>query len=129
MPMVHVYTNIISERLLHWVALVKKDYLTFPTEVQDEMGYADADKRRTKTRLALAVNELLKARKLKQREVAALLNVPQPKVSALKNYRLDHFSVEHLMKCLTALNQDVEIMIRPPPDIGEVGHISVFAVQ
>jgi UDP-glucose 6-dehydrogenase len=39
-----------------------------------------------------------------------LLNIPQPKVSALKNYRLDQFSVERLMEFLTALNQDVEII-------------------
>lgn len=77
------------------------------------MGYVDAAERQIKTRLALAVNELLKTRKLKQREIATLLGVPQPKVSALKNYRLDQFSVERLMEFLTALNQDLEIMIRP----------------
>jgi predicted XRE-type DNA-binding protein len=94
-----------------------------------DLGYADSAERQTKTRLALAVNELLKARKLKQREIATLLGVPQPKVSALKNYRLDQFSVERLMEFLTALNQDVEIMIRPRANTSETGHISVLAVQ
>jgi phage-related protein len=28
------------ERPLHWVASAKKDYLSFPAEVQSEMGYA-----------------------------------------------------------------------------------------
>jgi phage-related protein len=28
------------ERPLHWVGSAKKDYLTFPVEVQSEMGYA-----------------------------------------------------------------------------------------
>jgi phage-related protein len=28
------------EKPLHWVASSKKDYLSFPAEVQDEMGYA-----------------------------------------------------------------------------------------
>jgi predicted XRE-type DNA-binding protein len=79
-------------------------------------------------RLALAANELLKARKLKQREIGALLGVPQPKVSALKNYRLDQFSVERLMEFLTALNQDVEITIRPIANASETGHISVLAI-
>ena len=94
-----------------------------------DLGYPDAAERETKTRLALAVNELLKARKLKQREIALLLGVPQPKVSALTNYRLDQFSVERLMQFLTALNQDVEIMIRPRVRKGGVGHISVLAVS
>ena len=77
----------------------------------------------------MAVNELLTARKLKQREIALLLGVPQPKVSALKNYRLDQFSVERLLEFLTALNQDVEIMIRARLNTSEAGHISVLAVQ
>jgi predicted XRE-type DNA-binding protein len=94
-----------------------------------DLGYADAAERKIKTRLALAVNDLLKSRKLKQREIAALLSIPQPKVSALKNYRLDNFSVERLMEFLTSLDQDVEIMIRPRANPGEVGHISVLAVQ
>jgi predicted XRE-type DNA-binding protein len=62
------------------------------------LGYSDAAERQTKTRLALAVNELLKSRKLKRREIATLLNISQPKVSALKNYRIDQFSVECLIE-------------------------------
>ena len=94
-----------------------------------DLGYKDAAERQIKTRLALAVNELLKARKLKQREIALLLGVPQPKVSALKNYRLDQFSVERLMEFLTALNQDVEITIRARHNTSEAGHISVLVVE
>lgn len=96
--------------------------------VFEDLGFQDSAERQTKTRLALAVNELLKARKLKQREIAELLSIPQPKVSALKNFRLDQFSVERLMEFLTSLNQDVEIMIRPRSGAG-VGHIAVLAVQ
>lgn len=96
--------------------------------VFEDLGLPDAAERQTKTRLALAVNEVLKARKLKQREIAELLGIPQPKVSALKNYRLDQFSVERLMEFLTALNHDVEIMIRPRAEAG-TGHIAVLAVQ
>ena len=94
-----------------------------------DLDFQDAADRQVKTRLALAVNELLKVRKLKQREIADLLNIPQPKVSALKNYRLDQFSVERLMAFLTRLNQNVEIMIRPRPFASGTGHISVQAVQ
>lgn len=99
------------------------------TNVFADLGFPDAAERQTKTRLALAVNELLKARRLKQREVAALLHIPQPKVSALKNYRLDNFSVERLMEFLTVLDQDVEILIRPRTNTGRAGRIAVLAVQ
>ena len=67
------------------------------TNVFADLDYSDAAERQTKTRLALAVNELLKARKLKQREIGALLGVPQFKVSAMKSYRLEQFSVGRLM--------------------------------
>jgi predicted XRE-type DNA-binding protein len=99
------------------------------TNVFADLGFEDAAERQTKTRLALAVNELLKGRKLKQREIAELLGIPQPKVSALKNYRLDNFSVERLMEFLTALDQDVEIMIRPRSNPKKAAHISVLAFQ
>jgi predicted XRE-type DNA-binding protein len=98
------------------------------TNVFADLGFPDANERQTKTRLAMAVNELLKSRKLKQREIAQILAIPQPKVSALVNYRLDQFSVERLLEFLTALNQDVEIMIRASSDPKKAGRISVLAV-
>ena len=38
--MVRVPAGLSGERPLHWVASAKKDYLNFPAEVQDDMGYA-----------------------------------------------------------------------------------------
>ena len=68
------------------------------TNVFSDLGFVDAAERQTKTRLAMAVKSLLTSRKLKQREIAPLLGIPQPKVSALKNYRLVQFSIEELME-------------------------------
>ena len=92
-----------------------------------DLGLPDATERQAKTRLAMEINAILKARKLKQVEAAILLGVPQPKVSALVNYRLDGFSLEKLMAFLTALDQDVEILIRPAK-VGE-GQVKVHAVR
>lgn len=99
------------------------------TNVFNDLGYTDGAERQIKTRLALAVNELLHGRKLKQREIALLLHIPQPKVSALTNYRLDQFSVEKLMAFLTALNQDVEIVIRRRARSRKPGQITVLALS
>src|SRR5476651_2305869 len=38
--MSHVPPSLSREKPLHWVASAKKDYLSLPREVQDEMGYA-----------------------------------------------------------------------------------------
>ena len=78
-----------------------------------DLGLADAGERQTKTRLALALNRIIKDQALKQVDAARLLGVPQPKISALVNYRLDGFSVEKLMEFIVALGRDVEIIVRP----------------
>lgn len=78
-----------------------------------DLGLADAGERQTKTRLAVALNRIIKDQALKQVDVAHLIGVPQPKVSALVNYRLDGFSVEKLMDFIVALGRDVEIIVRP----------------
>src|SRR5260370_1195236 len=80
-----------------------------------DLGYADAEERQTKLRLAHAVNGVIARRRLNQAAAAEKLEINQPKVSALANYKLDGFSVERLMTFLTALDQDVEIVIKNKP--------------
>lgn len=73
-----------------------------------DIGLPDAPELDTKVRLAVKINELLAAQRLKQVTAAARLAVSQPQISAIKNYRLEGFSVERLMSFLLALGQDVE---------------------
>jgi predicted XRE-type DNA-binding protein len=49
---------------------------------------------------------------ISQTSAAWRLNVNQQKVSALSNCQLEGFSVERLMNFLTALDRDVDIIIR-----------------
>jgi predicted XRE-type DNA-binding protein len=77
-------------------------------------------------RLAVAINQILQGRKLSQ-AAARRLKVNQPKVSALSNYQLEGFSVERLMNFLTALDRDVEIVIRRRPGTRMGGRILVTA--
>ncbi|HEY3889880.1 MAG TPA: helix-turn-helix transcriptional regulator [Caulobacteraceae bacterium] len=92
-----------------------------------DLGYPDADERQTKLRLAHTINGLVARRRLNQATAAERLGINQPKVSALANYKLDGFSVERLMTFLTALDQDVEIIIRNKPRSRPIGRISVIA--
>ena len=92
-----------------------------------DLGFADADERQTKVRLAVAINDILLRSGLSQAKVAEQLGVNQPKVSALSKYRLEGFSVERLMRFLTALNQDVEIIIRNKPRTHRTGRVFVTA--
>ena len=92
-----------------------------------DLGFADAGERQTKVRLAMAINGVLQRRGLSQGKAAEMLGINQPKVSALSKYRLEGFSVERLMRFLTSLNQDVEIIIRDRIRIRRPGRIFVTA--
>ena len=92
-----------------------------------DLGFPDAAERHAKLRLAYALNQLLADRQLSQAEAAKVLGVNQPKVSALRNYKLAGFSVERLMNLLTALDQDIEIVIRKKPRSRKTARISVVA--
>jgi predicted XRE-type DNA-binding protein len=92
-----------------------------------DLGYPDADERQTKLRLAFAINTVITRRRLGQAAAADRLGVNQPKISALANYKLDGFSVERLMNFLTALDQDVEIVIRNKPRGRAAGRVMVVA--
>ena len=93
-----------------------------------DLDLPDAAELDTKVRLAVAINRLLSARRLTQAEAAAALSINQPKVSALKHYRLEGYSVERLMGFLTALGSDIEIRIRPSKRSPAPGRIRVEAV-
>ena len=90
-----------------------------------DLGYPDAEERQTKLRLTHAINGVIARRRLSQAAAAERLGVNQPKVSALAHYKLDGFSVERLMLFLTALDQDVEIVIKPKPRGRAPAHIRV----
>ena len=86
---------------------------TGTTNVLVDLGFADAEELSAKTILAKRLNEILAARRLSQSKAATLLGMPQPKVSAIRNYKLRGVSIERLMLALTALGQNVEITVRP----------------
>jgi predicted XRE-type DNA-binding protein len=93
-----------------------------------DLGFPDADERKTKVQLAVAIKREIDERGWSQAQAAEVLSINQPKVSALLRYRLDGFSVERLMNFLTALGHDVEIVIKPARNTRRIGRISVEAV-
>jgi predicted XRE-type DNA-binding protein len=97
--------------------------------VFSDLGFPDAVERQAKLHLAYALNQVLDGRRLSQADAAKVLGVTQPKVSALRHYKLTGYSVERLMNLLTALDQDVEIVIRRKPRSRKSARISVVAEQ
>lgn len=87
-----------------------------------DLKLPNAQEKQTKVRLASAINWIIQDLQLSQAAAARRLKINQPKISAVSNYRLEGFSVERLMNFLTALDRDVDIVIRRKPKSAGVGH-------
>lgn len=90
-----------------------------------DLGFAEPEEELTKAQLAYQIRHLIKRRRLTQVAAADLMGIDQPKVSALINGRLTNFSSGRLMRLLTALGQDVEIIVKPKPPRRKRGRIRV----
>lgn len=80
--------------------------------VYEDLGFSDSAERLAKAKLAMRIESVIEKRKLKQTEAAKILEINQPKISALMNGQLSGFSMERLIHFLNLLNQDVEITIK-----------------
>ena len=98
-----------------WLKAREKQVIDSSGNVFADMGLPDANELGTKVRLGAAINQIIARKRLGQAEVATLLGINQPKVSALQHYKLEGFSVERLMHFLVALGQDVEIVVKSRP--------------
>lgn len=105
----------------------KTDVVQSSGNVFADLGLTNAEEKQTKVRLAVAINHIIDSQRLSQIAAARRLNVSQPKISALSNYRLDGFSVERLMNFLTALDRDIEIVIHRKPRSRKTARILVTA--
>lgn len=93
-----------------------------------DLGFDEPEEEMTKAQLTREIHAVIKRRRLTQAAAAALMGIDQPKVSALLNGRLHNFSSGRLMRLLTALGQDVEIVIRAKARGRRFGAIRVSQV-
>ena len=78
-----------------------------------DIGVPNAEEHLIKAQLVLKIDAILRKRGLKQVEAAQLFCVRQPDVSKMLRGEFRQFSVERLLRFLVALDQDVEIVVRP----------------
>ena len=72
------------------------------------------DQQEVKAALGLQVAEAIRLYGLGQLSAAETLGIDQPKVSRLVRGQLDEFSTARLLRFLTLLGSDVEIVVRAP---------------
>jgi len=75
--------------------------------------------------LVFKIDAIMKERGLKQVDAAKLFGVRQPDVSKMLRGEFRQFSVERLLRFLVALNQDVEIVVRPHREGGDAPALHV----
>jgi len=90
-----------------------------------DLKVAEPQEELAKAQLAGHIRATIKRRKLTQAQAAGLMGVDQPKVSALINGRLTGFSSDRLLRALTALGQDVDIVVRSTPKARVRGRLRV----
>jgi predicted XRE-type DNA-binding protein len=90
----------------------KNDITPSSGNVFADLGLDAPDELRAKAMLMSKVASVLASKKMNQTEVAKLLGIDQPRVSALKNGKLSLFSTAKLMEFLTVLGNDVDIVVK-----------------
>jgi predicted XRE-type DNA-binding protein len=95
------------------------------TNVYADLGYKSADEMLVKAQLVTTIAKILTERGYTQTKAAALLGIPQPKLSKMLRGQFRGFSERKLMDCLTLLGRDIDIVIRATPKRKGQGAVSV----
>ncbi|NOJ91881.1 XRE family transcriptional regulator [Corallococcus coralloides] len=91
-----------------------------------DLEVAQPEEALAKAELVGRIADIIVRKKLTQAAAARLLGVDQPKVSALLRGRMAGFSTERLIRFLTLLGSDVQIVVRDRPRSRAPGHLEVI---
>jgi len=93
--------------------------------VYRDLGYADSEGMLVKAQLVTKIAEILRQRGLTQKEAARLLRLTQPKISKLLGGQFRGISEGRLLRCLTRLGRDVQIVVRQSTPRRVHGRVSI----
>jgi len=105
----------------------KKEVRETKGNVYADLGLENSEDLHAKSGLVFRIAQILEKRKLTQMQAAAILDIDQPKISNLLRGRLDGFSTERLFRLLNALDQDIEIIVKPKSRSSKYAEVRVLA--
>jgi predicted XRE-type DNA-binding protein len=76
-----------------------------------DLGLKDSGELYARAQIGVHVFKILKEKKLKQREISAILGIAQPDVSHLMNGHFSRFTTDKLLDFLKRLNRKVRIEV------------------
>lgn len=81
--------------------------------VYADLGYAESEDMMVKAQLVTKIAHIIRQRGLTQQRAARLLGLTQPKISRLLKGQFRGISERRLLRCLTRLGRDIEIVVKP----------------
>jgi len=103
----------------------KKAYEVGSGNVFKDIGVPNAEEHLVKAQLVFKIDTIMKERRMKQTDAAALFGIRQPDVSKMLRGEFRQFSVERLLRFLVKLDHDVEIVVRPHRDRDDAAALHV----
>ncbi|MFK0094028.1 helix-turn-helix domain-containing protein [Pseudomonas sp. NPDC090592] len=94
--------------------------------VYADLTTADANEMLVKAQLASKICSIIKARHLTQVQAAAVLGLPQPKVSEMMRGKFRGISETKMIDCLARLGRDVQIVVKAAPPARSEGRVEVI---
>ncbi|HEY4941316.1 MAG TPA: helix-turn-helix transcriptional regulator [Rhizomicrobium sp.] len=94
-----------------------------------DLGYAEADTHLLKAELVARMQDVMTDRKLSQTAAASMVGVSQPDISRLLKGHYREVSVERIIRMLSKLGCEIDIVVKPcgKRNVFEAIHIAAIA--
>ena len=86
-----------------------------------DLSLPNPDLALAKATLSIKIEDVIQERGLTQAQAAKLMGLTQPNVSDILRGHLDGFTLDRLFRCLEALGQEIELVVRPRKARAEAG--------
>ena len=90
-----------------------------------DLNLPNPDECLAKSEIVRQIVNIIRKRKLTQKQAAVLLDIDQPKISALMHGRIYSFSLERLFRFLNELGQNITVAVEPVKESSSRGHTTI----
>ena len=84
------------------------DYTVSSGNVFQDLGLPSPDARLAKAKLAYKINRLIADQRITQKDAANFLGISRSKMTALRNGRLQNFTIDHLVSLFRRMNSGLQ---------------------
>ena len=84
--------------------------------VFEDLGFDEPEEELAKAKLTIQIRDIINEKKMTQTDAGRKLGISQTEVSNLVRGNVGRFTLDRILRYLTVLGMDVEIVTRPPPE-------------